>query len=242
MRKSVSALCLAAMAAALNAQAAEPNSVDCSALNGRIDVTGYGKVESAPDLAKLSFTVNSKQETASEARADAENKVTAFFKALGGLKIPKDKIIAESISVYPEYTTDKQGKRQLLDYAARRTVRVELEDFTLIGPVTDAAMQSGIDNIGGFSYALKDPQSAQLEADSKAIADARDKAERLAKGFGVTLGQPCSLQFAEGTATPVVRPRAMAMAKTASNDAVEAEYSQDTLTVSSRVKAVYAIR
>lgn len=220
--------------------------LDCSAALGHITVTGKGKIEAEPDLARLSFTVTENAQEAVSARNAAEEKISSFLEALIQHGIPREKIAAGSITVLPQYTADRNGSRVQNGYQAVRAVVIELEDFSLISLAGDLAMESGINGIGGFEYLIRNEKELKLQADAEAIADAKDQALRLAEGFGVKLSKPCSLSF--GTSSrPVLRYRAgsprnlQTRAASLPAEGESAAYMPEKLTVESIVEAQFAI-
>lgn len=209
--------------------------------NGLISVTGIGEYKVKPDLAVLSFEVSSYQDRADAARAEVEKTVTAFTGALKDLKLPENSITANNLNLSPRYES-KDGKVERIMYQASRVVTVKLEDFAMIANVTDLALQSGINAVGSFSYQLKDKDTALDKARDLAIADAKDQAQKLAAGFEVKLGKPCSLSFERSSS--VIAPRSnLMMARAMSADAAGSEsvYIVNDITVSAQVYASFGI-
>ncbi len=211
----------------------------CALENGTISVTGLGEYKAAPDQALLNFEVNAQDSTASAARTKAEAAVSAFLKALDSLKLPQGAVTADNLTVTARYSY-QDGKNELIGFQGRRTVSVTLDDFSLIGAVTDLAFKNGINEAAGFTYQLKDPKAAQQQARQLAIADAKQKAQELADGFEVKLGRPCQLSY--GSA-PIAFPRPMLLAARAAapTDNAAAVYTVDDLTIKAEVSAVFAL-
>lgn len=213
----------------------------CSLDNGSISVSGIGEYKASPDQAVLNFQISVLEPTASQARAKAEQTVSSFFKALEKLKLKQGAVVADNLTVSARYTY-QDGKSSLNGFQGTRSVSVTLDDFSLIGEVTDLAFKSGINEAAGFTYQLKDPKAAQKQARSLAIADAKEKAQELAEGFGVKLGQPCQLSYGN-TAAPYPRPMVMmAAARSDSAGASNAIYSADDLTIRAEVNAIFSLR
>jgi hypothetical protein len=72
------------------------------------------------------------------------------------------------------------------------------------GRVIDAVVQAGGDliRINGISFSVEDPTNYYQQARGKAMTDAKNKAEQLAKLAGVTLGKPTYV--AEGAQSSAV--------------------------------------
>ncbi|HAR79463.1 MAG TPA: hypothetical protein DCR21_01405 [Succinivibrionaceae bacterium] len=233
-------------AAALIPQAYSAEAVDCSINHGRIHVEGYGKAEAYPDRAQLVFKSVERNPQSDKALEAVEEKVAMFLSELDNAGIKKEQIIAKSVSLEPEYSyDDKKHIRTVNLYRAQRTVIVQTSDFSKIPEITNMAMQSGLNEIAGFSYEIKDPEKLEREARQNAISDAKEKAELLASGFEVKLSKPCSINFNETGRiySPNSRNGNMALMamKAAGPEIPEAEYTQEKITVQSSVSADFAI-
>jgi len=72
--------------------------------------------------------------------------------------------------------------------------------------VIDKISAIGGVNIDNTNFTLKDPNTAMLAAREKAFADAKAKAEQLAKIGGVTLGRPVMITDTSSQYTPTPYP------------------------------------
>lgn len=204
---------------------------------GTLNVVGIGEYEAAPDEAVLNFQISAQEATASAARDKVEAGVSAFLKELSAVKLPEGAVIAQNLSVSPRFNY-KDGKSELVGYQGSRMVSVTLSDFTKIGEVTDLAFKSGINEVAGFSYQLKDPKAAQKKARELAIADAKAKAQELADGFEVMLLSPKTMSFELNQG--VIMPRTMLMAARMDNTAGSgADYTVDEITIKAQVSVTY---
>ncbi len=212
--------------------------------SGIIEVVGHATVESMPDLAVLNFNAKEENKDSKKARNTVEKKITSLYDKALSLGVKKEQIISGNITLYPKYHYTDKGKRVFDAYFCSREIVFKIDDFSLIEKITSAAVESGISDINGFSYEIKDTSALKKDADSKAIADARDKANRLADGFGVKIKKACSLRF-DGNNSNIryVRNRAAVSLMKASVDAVEpaTEYLPEKQTVESNVYATFAI-
>lgn len=239
MKKSLQVLSLSLAASALVFAADVSAAEKCSTKNGKITVQGTGKVKVMPDEAVLSFSVSDIKDNASAARDSVEKKVSGFISALEPLKLNKDQILADNLTVYPKYSY-QDGKSVLEGYNAYRSVKITVDNLELIPKVTDLALASGINEVSGFEYQIKDIEGVKKEAAKLAIKDAKEKAQLLADGFEVKIASPCDLQFTEtGSFMPYRNRMLMASAAVADN-APEADYEIQEITVTSQVNAVFS--
>lgn len=160
------------------------------ALVNTIVVSGTGRVTTLPDEATIQVSVENDGATAAAA-LDANSKDTQ--KVLDRLKqegIADKDIETANVVVYPKYEYDRDsGKESPAGYRAQNTVTVTFDDLTLIGNVYAAMTEAGADSIYGPSWQLSDDNAAVATALTKAIANARSKAEVIAQDQGVGLGE-----------------------------------------------------
>ncbi|WP_437281215.1 SIMPL domain-containing protein [Sorangium sp. So ce375] len=74
-------------------------------------------------------------------------------------------------------------------YQVSNTVMVVIRNLDQVGPVLDAAVAAGANNVWGVAFGLDETDPLEARAREKAIADARARAEALAKLQGVSLGR-----------------------------------------------------
>jgi hypothetical protein len=75
---------------------------------------------------------------------------------------------------------------------------ITVRDVHRVGDLITLGLDAGATNISGINFTIDDTSALEAEARSIAIADARNRAEKLAEGLGMTLGSPISV--GEGTA------------------------------------------
>ena len=144
-----------------------------------------------------------------------------------------------NLSVNPRYDYEtRPGAPMLVGYAASNTLTVKLRDIDKAGAVIDETVKEGANTLGGLSFGFENADPLFDKARAAAVADARDRAELLAKAAGVELGP--ILQIREGVdaggPVPVFDGRvAMAEAKSTVVAAGES-------TVTATVTLVYEIQ
>lgn len=78
-------------------------------------------------------------------------------------------------------------------YRASNTLIVTIRDLGRIGQVLGAATSAGADQMYGIEFKIEDPSPLQAKAREKAVADAKERATRLASLTGVQLGRVLSI-------------------------------------------------
>ena len=83
---------------------------------------------------------------------------------------------------------DRTSVRRRTIYVARNGIAVTIRDLDDAGAIVDAAVRAGATNVYGPSFGLANREAIYRDALALAFADARTKAERLAREAGVALG------------------------------------------------------
>ncbi|AUX30784.1 MULTISPECIES: SIMPL domain-containing protein [Sorangium] len=73
-------------------------------------------------------------------------------------------------------------------YQVSNTVMVVIRNLDQVGAVLDAAVATGANNVWGVTFGIDKTEPLEAQAREKAIADARARAEALARLQGVSLG------------------------------------------------------
>lgn len=157
--------------------------------NREISVQGTGTVTTPPDIASVTLGVNTgPRSTAKEAMSLLTQKFNNVLQAVRSEGIKDEDIKAQNVSVNPVYDYT-EGKQTLRGFEATESIRVKIRDFDKIGTVLAKTTAEGVNQVGGVSFEIDNPEGIQLQAQQKAIADARKRAEELAKSMGVHLGK-----------------------------------------------------
>ncbi len=206
-----------------------------------IDVSGEGKSFAIPDIANVSFTVEQKEATVHEAQeivTKKSNDAIAFLKSSG---IAEKDIQTTNYSANPQYDYSYSGGRspKLTGYIVSNTVTVKIRDTASVGKIIDGLGSKGVTGLNGPNFTVDDPNAINAEARAKAIADAKAKAEVLARDLGVRLVR--IVRFTEnGRGGYPVPMYAKDMAQSAGNAAPELAVGENTFT--SNVTITYEIR
>jgi len=159
-----------------------------------IAATGTGEVRRAPDEATVRLGVVAQADTAGAAQQKANRVANAILEAVGALGVEAEAIQTSRLVLDPVYqhpAPDQHGtmgEPRIVGYRASNVVSVRLEDLGRVGPVIDAAVGAGANEVNGVDFRLRDDLEARLEALRQAVAAARAKAGAIAAALGVQLG------------------------------------------------------
>lgn len=170
-----------------------------------VSVTGEGEARAVPDRAFVILGVESRAASASEAAADNARRQRAVLDTLRAMGFTQEQLATANYSVRPELQYDQEGQRpRVLGYVVSNTVRVDVRQTERVGPVIDAALARGANQVHGLHFYLSDPAPARRDAIANAVAKARADAEALARAAGGSLGEVLELSTAPMPSGPVM--------------------------------------
>lgn len=161
--------------------------------NGSITVSGEGKVFAAPDIAEISFGVQTgRQPTAAEAMKILKDKMSAIHASAVKAGVDEKDIRTESFWLNPVYEWLPRGGQTFRGFEGNQSLRVKVRDLDKTSAVLEAATAAGANQAGNVEFTVDDPEAKRAEARAEAIAQAKQKAERIAADLGVDLGDVLS--------------------------------------------------
>jgi hypothetical protein len=172
-----------------------------------IAVTGRGEVRAVPDLAVVSFAVETTAGRATEAGAENAKRCAAVAAAVKALLDPADTLATTRYQLEPRYETPRPGEAReprISGYVARNEVQVESRRVDAVGALIDAATAAGANRVAALQFTLSKRAEHLRTATERAGTDAHAQAESVAKGLGVRLKGVLS---ASTSVAPVPVPR-----------------------------------
>ena len=122
-----------------------------------ISVSGDGRIFANPDIASISFGVQTGRQKTSQAAAEKlSNEMNAIIKAVKENGVKEKDIITESLWMNPAYDW-KEGEQIPRGYEANQNLRVKIRDLDKIGDVLAAATKAGANHVGGVNFTIDDP-------------------------------------------------------------------------------------
>jgi uncharacterized protein YggE len=204
-----------------------------------IGVSGQGEVRAEPDRATVTLGVESRKPKLEDARAAVAKTVDAVLKLTRDLKIDPKQVRSTRINVQPEYNwgANNPNERTLIGYYVARQVEVELHDLEKLGQLLEKSTDLGVNQMGDPRLDSSRRQDLTREALAKAVADARQNAEVIAKAAGAKLGNARTINAnTEFSQAPVPMVRAMAMEAKAAGGA---PYQSGEMTFNATVNVQY---
>lgn len=177
----------------------------------QIFTTAQGEAKVTPDRATVQVGVQTRALTAAQAASDNARKQRAIIEAVKAAGIPAAQISTTGYNVQPEMAWDKVAQvSRITGYSVVNTVRIEVWALDKVGPVLDAALAKGANQVNSLDFWMSNPDSARRDALAMAVAKARGDAEVMARAAGGSLGALIEITSSEYSQPPVFR-REMAM-------------------------------
>jgi len=159
----------------------------------QIVVTGNAEVEAAPDIATVRLGVLHQSTSAKDAQDQANRTGLAILKAIGMLGVPSQQIQTSRLTIIPVYSQQRPNNNdapRIVGYSASNMITVTLENLSQIGPVVDAGLDNGANQLEGVAFGLKNDGPSREQALRLAVAEAQGKAAAMASALSVKLGTP----------------------------------------------------
>jgi len=180
-------------------------------------VTGTGEVTVVPDIATLRLGITAEAATVVEAQSQAVEAMDKVMTALTDNDVAEKDVQTQYFNIRQVTKWDRvEEEETVIGYRVTNMVTAKIREVDKAGTIIDAVAEAGGDltRIDGISFAVDEPSAYHEEARQKAMADAKAKAEHLAKLGEVSLGKPTFIS--EGiqmppTITRVAIPEAVPM-------------------------------
>lgn len=232
-------LTLVALVACLMPTAARAQTASTPPQAPIVVVRGEGEVRAAPDMATIVLGTEHTAPTPKEAQAAAAKAMTAVQQQLTGAGVPKDAVRTTSYDVQAriDWVNGKQVPR---GYMARHAIEVRVDDLARVGELLELAIGAGGTSVHGVRFDLKQRTALEREALTRAVADARARADALAAGAGSAVAAVVRIEEAGlggGPLPGMMQMAAMPMAGDAAPPVAPGEtVIRATVTLTARLK------
>lgn len=147
---------------------------------------GDGEVRAVPDMATIALGAEQTARTPKEAQAAVATAMTAVQQRLLAAGVPKTAVRTTAYDVQAQFDW-ANGRQTLRGYLARHAIEVRVDDVARVGELLDVAISAGGTSVQGVRFDLKQRTLLEREALTKAVADARARAEAMAAGAGTAV-------------------------------------------------------
>jgi len=169
-----------------------------------ITVDGTANIRVAPEEIRVVLAIAVEGKTGDECQARNKEKADAVLAAWSKLKVPKEKIVADFISLLPRYEwqlEEREGERVRVQkkagYRMQSNLHIAVKTEAEAMQAINAAFEQGVTDIVTFDYWSSQIDAKKVEARRAALKAAKEKAELLLEVFPKP---PAVVNVAEKTA------------------------------------------
>jgi uncharacterized protein len=196
------------------AQTASSTPVLIMPAKSTLSLSANGEVSATPDMATVNFAVVTQASTASEAMKANNVRMNAVMASLKSSGIAARDIQTSSLNLNPQYDyTDGQAPK-LTGYQAQNQITVRVNDLNQTGPVIDAVIKAGINQVNAITFGLKNDETITDQARQAAVATLMKRANLYAAATGMKVKRIISIEEA-GAVYNQPQPMMFARAKAA---------------------------
>lgn len=166
------------------------------AATNTISVSGMGEVFAVPDRATFSVTIREEAKEVTDAQDKATAKSNTIIDYLKGAGVEEKDIKTVSYNVNPKYEYSQgtctqyscpPSKQTLTGFEVYQSLEVKVQDPKKAGELLSGVGGKGASEVSGLSFTIEDEDQMKADAREEAIADAKAKADELAKQLGVKI-------------------------------------------------------
>jgi uncharacterized protein len=147
-------------------------------------VQGEGEVKAAPDQAFVTIGAETQASTPQQAQEQNTKAMTGVQERIVAAGIARDAVRTVAYELQPQYDYNN-GRQTLRGYLARNVVEVRIDDLAKLPRLLESVVTSGATTVQGIRFDLKDRVTLERQALTRAVADAKARAEAAAGGAGM---------------------------------------------------------
>jgi uncharacterized protein len=214
-------------------------------------VVGTAEISKPPDMATLQFNLIARDANQAKANRDVQTRANKVFALLKEEKIAQSDVTAQDIRSEAEFERNEahpQEYGKLIGYVVTRPFTVKIRDVTIFPKLVDQLISLGNAEITSFVPALSNEKEIRSQLWDKAIANAREKAEKTGKLAGMKIDSVFAISpvaFSQIYTDIFERASAERVIVTGSNiptaEEGRAQYWLGPVSISENVHAIYLI-
>jgi uncharacterized protein YggE len=160
----------------------------CTNLYADITVVGIGTQEVSPNIASFTVNIESRAKTATQASANNASQTDKTVKLLKSLLSNPKAVTTQGYSINPEYQYNRTtNKSEFIGFVANNSILVTTNDIKQVGDLLDKTINSGVSRVDNLVFTYDKPEQVYQQALASAIANAKQRAEVLAKASDLKL-------------------------------------------------------
>ncbi len=210
-----------------------------------ITVSETVEIETMPDEAYVSIEIQSRGDTAQQAKEENAEVSDAVLDALYESGIDKESIETSSYYLDQERKWDKETEEYITTgYTLTNILKVTTSDVEGVGVIIDIAVDAGASGVNSVQFTLSRSKESEIKGEALALAaeKARTKAENIVDAVDVTLGEIASISESSyyGGYYPRYTTKSI-LESVSEEESYDTSISPQELTVSGTVTLTYEI-
>lgn len=206
-----------------------------------ITVQGQSTVHVEPEQAVASFQFTEHAKKLHDAHSAVQQRVQKFVDTVVDAGWDQKFIRQSGMRYQPNFDYIQNEGRVFRDFSASVTLTFRTENFKDIQKVLGLAIDYGVKEIRPVQYSVKNPAEHAGKARQQAIANARQKAEELAKSAGADIGQVVTItEGSSGGPAPRMAVRAVQQEASAADSF--AKVSPNEVSLSSQITVTWELK
>jgi len=157
-----------------------------------IYVEGSAELEVEPDMMNFSLSIQKLDLDLAKAKADVDARSRLLIETIKKFGIKAEDIATTALNIHPEYEY-KENQRVLVGNQVARQVDITLRDLKKYPDMMKALVDAKISETINTNLTLTNKKLVEEKVQTAAMKDARERAERLAKSQGKSVGDPWSI-------------------------------------------------
>ena len=175
-----------------------------------IEVAGKANIRVMPNIATISFAVETNATKAKQAVSDNARDTDNLIKALKKTAGKTVRIKTSGFNLAPMYAKD--NRLRPTGYRVRNTVILETKDLDKLGTFIDEASRTGVSRIGSLTFSTDKEEQYRADASVKAVHQALKIAKDLAKAADLTIKRVIKISYGPRESVRPYRLEAMSAA------------------------------
>ena len=166
-----------------------------------IYVQGYAEVQKPADMLTMKFDLVGSAPDLPKANEEAQSKSNKVFAMLKSDKVADTDVVAQNLRTEPQFEEEEkfgQRREKLIGYRVVREFQIKLRDVSVYPKLIDELIA-----LGGAEFRqevqgdLSKRKEIEEQLSEKALANARERAEKTAKAMGVKIESVFAISTAE---------------------------------------------
>ena len=169
-----------------------------------ITVMGEATSKQKSQIATINAGISSIKDNKDAAITEVNQKMTAIIEATKKFGVKEEDIKTQSINIYQQeesYYVDGSQKQRAGQWRVSNSIDITLREVEKASALTEVVSTAGANSIYGPNFALDETGDIEKNLLNDAVADAKKKAEIIAKGNKQTVGK--ILSITEGSTLPI---------------------------------------